>query len=209
MSSTMKCQTLHWSAGTGREEFDEYHGNVKCGGAEDGKYVRKRSDSVKGAHTWGRNTGNGGKAFLAEADAHPEADGHGGIKPVGSKFPITAKAIETMAKAVAEDCCYHGIPLLGIYSGPEYVRRNPDTPNDRLEPTGRTLDHLPTVSDHAFYARIDQYPGDRWDIADVLPVVMHKAEWYIEQIKSGAQNYEHTRKGTYASPGPEYWSEPA
>ena len=144
-----------------------------------------------------RNTDNLGKAFLAELNANPAADGHGGVKPVGSKFPITAKAIETMAKAVAEDCLFYDIPLLGLYAGPQYVRHDAEGPNDRLEATGVTLSHLPTVTDHAFYARLDQYSQDRWDIADVLPIVMHKAEWYIAQIKSGAQDFEHTRTGTY------------
>lgn len=202
-----KCQTLHWSAGKGWYRFDDYHGNVMCGGKNDGLYVRTQSDSVKAAHTWKRNTDNLGKAFDAEENAHPAPDGHGGIMPVGSDYPITPKAIETMAKAVAEDCCYYGMDLHGTYPGPEYKRYDAETANDRLVPTGNTL-QLNVVADHVYYARLDQYPNDRWDCADITPLVLGKVPWYMAQIKSGKQNYEHTRSGSFAHPGPEAWHKP-
>lgn len=202
-------QTMHWSAGTGWERFSDYHGNVMCGGKNDGLYVRTQSDSVKASHTWMRNTGNLGKAFDAEKDAHPAADGHGSIKPTGSEFPITPKAIETMAKSIAEDCCYHDLDFHGLVSGPEYQRFDAEGANDRLVATGRTIHNIPVVTDHLWYARVDQYPQDRWDCADVTPIVLAKVPWYIEKLKSGEQNYEHTRTGSYQTPGPEAWHKPA
>jgi len=204
LSAIMKAQTAHWSAGTGREKFDDYGGCINCvlGSPDDGKWTRMHPDDFHLSAVWGRNSGNFSMAFLAELGASPAPDGHGGIKPVGSKFAVTPKAIETMAKAFAENCCFHNLDPDGFYEGPVYIRHDAEGPNDRLEPTG-AMQPLKVCADHAYYAKIDQYPQDRFDIADIWEEVHPKMLWYIAEIKSGRQNYEHTRKGTYLKPGAE------
>ena len=179
--------TLHWTAGNYTTNFDDYHFCIKA----DGSCVKTRPLSEEGAHTWMRNSGNIGLAFDGEEDAHPVADGHGGEKPAGSPFPITPHQIETMAKAVAELCVTHDLALHGVVKLPHYQREGAGTDDDRLVPTGGSI-MAPTVTDHRWYAVQDQYEADRWDIADLLPVVMEKAAWYLAQLRCGAQHIEHT-----------------
>ena len=179
--------TLHWTAGNNTTNFADYHACVRG----DGTYVKTRPLTEKGAHTWFRNSGNIGLAFDGEMNAHPAPDGHGGYKPVGSPFPIPTIAIETMAKAVAELCLTHSIPLHGVIAQPEYRRVGKGTPDDTLIATGHNC-LVPTVTDHRWYAVQDQYPDERWDIADLLPEVIGKAAWYLEKLHSGEQHLQYT-----------------
>jgi N-acetylmuramoyl-L-alanine amidase CwlA len=69
--------------------------------------------------------------------------------------PVTDKQREATARLVAELCGMFGL----------------DVERD--------------VHDHAYFARLDGYYPERWDVGEELTPIKAKAKWYRIQIKSG------------------------
>jgi hypothetical protein len=178
---TIRNITIHWSAGNDRTKYDEYHYNVSGDLAE---VTQTLGTSVKGSHTWMRNTGNIGCAF--------DAPGPSEVMPV---------ALEAMSKLIAELACKFNLDPKGTITLPAYKRVGvPDSESDKLIPTGGTITaHV--VSDHAMFAELDGYPNDRWDVGSRLPasdprnlyaVIMPKVHYYYDELKAGKCHFEHT-----------------
>ena len=159
--------TLHWTAGSYTQTFNDYHGCIRG----DGRRGATRPLTIKGAHTWGRNSGNIGESLCAMAPGCP-------VKP---------EQVETMAAVVAEHCHRFNIPLRGVVKLPAMRVQG----SRLVAIPGKTI-LAPTVADHAWYARADGYYPDRWDIGATYEVVMEKAAWYLQRIASGRRGYEHT-----------------
>ena len=170
---------IHWTAGDWDTVYGEYHACVQGSG----RYVPTRGLSVKGAHLYRRNTGTYGLAGCGEVDAVPDRNG----APTGSRCPFTEPQIETMAKAAAEILhrCNLGPP------GTKVPVLEMAMQGGVLVPTGRTI-YVDVLSDHATYARLDGYPGERWDVATLLAVIHRKAGWYYAQLRDKKILPEHT-----------------
>jgi hypothetical protein len=172
--------TLHWSAGDPETTYPDYHFNIN---GTSGAVTQTLSVATKGAHTWMRNSGNLGLAF--------DAPGPGACQVV---------AIEAMAKLAAELCCRFSLDPRGAVTLPAYEREGiPDGAGDCLMPTGGTV-NAPVIADHALFAKFDQYSADRWDIGSQLgddpknlyALVLPKARWYYDQLKTGKCHFEYT-----------------
>ena len=159
--------TLHWTASGYSQVFGDYHGCIKG----DGVRVATRPLTVKGVHTWGRNSGNIGESLCGMAKGCP-------IKPV---------QIETMAATVAEHAARYGIALRGVVKLPKMKVQG-----GVLVPVPGQWILAPTVADHAWYAKADGYFPDRWDIGDLYHEVLEKAVWYHEQLRLGRRQFQHT-----------------
>lgn len=171
--------TLHWSAGNPSQTFDDYHFNIE---GDTGAVTQTHSVYSPSSHTWMRNTNNLGIAFDALGPEH-----------------VSIKAIETMAKLVAELCCRFNWDIDGTIQLPAFRRLGvPDGPDDRLEATGGDIT-APVVADHAFFAEKDGYANERWDIGSRLgddpknlyAPVYRKAQWYYGQLKIGKAQFEY------------------
>ena len=161
---TPKFITLHWTAGTYDQTFPEYHWCVKG----DGTAVQTLSMQEKGAHCWGRNTGNIGVSMCAMAPHHP----------------VTPVQVEHTAKLVAELCHLYGIdPRATVQLAAKKVQGDAlvDAPGNVT---------APTIADHAFFARKDGYYPERWDIGEFHIPIQHKAQWYFDALAKGTAKPE-------------------
>lgn len=158
--------TLHWTAGTHDMTFPEYHFCVKGSG----QVVQTLSIHEKGAHCWGRNTGNIGISMCAMAPGHP-------VLPV---------QVEHTAKLVAELCQKYGLDPRAQITLPAMRIQG-----DRLVAQGYTL-QAPVVTDHAWYAKKDGYFPERWDIDAHLAPIVNKAVWYLGRLLAGEAKPEFT-----------------
>ena len=157
---TPRLITLHWSAGGYEQTFPDYHFAILGSGE-----VRQTLPiAVKGAHTWGRNSGNIGVSLCA---MHPDG-----------RHPVTAEQREACACLVAELCGIYGLELSGAVVLPEMR-----VDGGRIVPTGRSRT-FPAVADHATFARADGYYPDRWDVGPEYAVITAKAKWYRAEIQA-------------------------
>ncbi len=159
--------TLHWTAGSYTQTFNDYHGCIRG----DGRRVATRPLTIKGAHTWGRNSANIGESLCAMAPG----------------CPVKQEQIETMAATVAEHCHRYGILVRGVVKLPAMR-----VEGARLVAVPNKWIFAPTVADHAWYAKADGYYPDRWDIGDLYQEVIEKAGWYHAEITAGRRGYQHT-----------------
>lgn len=176
--------TLHWTAGGYEQVFDDYHFCIRG----DGRVVKTLPITVKGAHTWGRNSGNVGIALCSEAGAVAHA-GPDGLRPVGSKFPTQAIQLERMALLVAELAFTQTLALTGTVN---MAKIRPDRATMRMVPAGGRC-QVPVVTDHGWYSVNDRYADAgamRWDIGDFKDDVLRKAAWYLEQLRNGKRRLE-------------------
>lgn len=51
---------------------------------------------------------------------------------------------------------------------------------------------LANIKDHAYYARLDGYYPDRWDVGIYWPQLEKKIKWYYEKLKLGKIRFEYT-----------------
>lgn len=165
--------TLHWTAGRHDQVFHDYHFCI----TGDGGCRATLPLTVKGAHTWRRNSGNIGVALCAMADGHPV-----------TQHPVTQHQRETAAAVVAELCHVHHLPLRGVVALPRL-----HLVGGQLVEAGGVIE-APTVADHAWFAKRDGYYPDRWDIGEEYLPLLSKAAWYLEQLRLGKRQVEHTRR---------------
>jgi hypothetical protein len=98
----------------------------------------------------------------------------GGIKD----FPIHVEQVEAMAKLVAELCIFLNIDIKGTHVAMD------------LNDTNK-FHKVPNVTDHVFYGKMDKY--GKPDIGELLPVVLNKANWYLQKLKSGESKSEYMK----------------
>lgn len=164
--------TMHWTAGSYDQTFDDYHWCVTGSGG----VVQTLSMGVKGAHTWHRNTGNIGISLCCCPSDHPA---------------LTVQ-LEHAAKLIAELCHRYGIDPRATIVLPAYRREGtPDGPDDALVATGGSIT-APIVTDHAFFAHHDGYFPERWDIGSLLDPLVGKARWYFDALLAGTARPEFT-----------------
>ncbi len=156
--------TLHWTAGGPTQDFDDYHLCVHA----DGTVKLVRPLDVKGAHTWGRNTGNVGIAM----DGHPDKG-----------FPAVQQ--ERTACLAAEVAFRYGLDLDASVDLP----RKQNVGGVTLVTVAGTI-HAPVLADHAWYAHADGYYPDRWDIGRWFAPIAGKARWYLAALQGGRRKVE-------------------
>lgn len=156
--------TLHWSAGNATKAYPAYHLSVRG----DGKVVVSCPLTEKGAHCWGRNTGNVGVSMLG----HPDRG-----------FP--AVQVEATALVCAEVAHKYGLDLDGSVELP----RLRNVGGVKLVAAGGVM-HAPVLADHAWYAHADGYYPDRWDIGKWYGPIAGKARWYLRRLQKGERKPE-------------------
>ena len=156
--------TLHWTAGSSSMDFADYHLCVHG----DGSISVTRPLTSKGAHCWGRNTGNVGIAMCG----HPD-----------NGFPTVQQ--EHTACLVAEVAFKHGLNLDGSVELP----RKQNVGGVQLVEVAGTI-HAPVLADHAWYAHADGYYPDRWDIGKYFAPIAGKARWYFDGLQQGKRKVE-------------------
>jgi hypothetical protein len=174
---------LHWTAGNYSQTFDHYHYCITY----DGKLAHVKETlpiNQVGSHIYHRNTGLIGISMCGMVDIHHEIQDH---------------QIEVTAKLVAELCYLFDWTVDDTYQAVYY-----NLVNGQLVNSGDYI-KAPVVADHYYYAHIDHYPNDRWDIGDptgkikfngkvidLLSPIKRKAKWYLDQLKTGKQKREFT-----------------
>lgn len=151
--------TLHWTAGSHTQTFDDYHFCV----LGSGQVVQTRPIGMKGGHTWKRNGGNIGISMCAKADG----------------YPVTDAQRESTARLVAELAGMFGLDLHAKVLLPDLRMRG-----DQLIPTGRTR-AFGVLADHAAFARADGYYPDRWDVGEEFDPISARAKAFRAEIRSG------------------------
>lgn len=156
---TVKNITLHHSAGNHTQTFPAYQFGIQG----DGTVVQNLSVNEKGAHTWGRNTGNVGISLCAMAPG----------------FPVTPAQREACAVLIACLCGMFGLDIGGKIELPEMK-----VIGERIVATGHTM-MFPVVNDHAGFAKADGYFPDRWDIGPEYAPIMARAKVIRAEIVAG------------------------
>jgi hypothetical protein len=178
---------LHWTAGSRRQFWDDYHAAVTADAKGNAIGVRTLKATQKGQHIWTRNTGMYGLTFCANGPAN-----------------VTKSMIDMMGKIIAEVCHKHGL-------NPESMIAVPDK---RAEGGGLVLtggtNSMHLISDHAQYAVVDQYFPDRWDIGSVSsdgkPAPMDDPKNIWAQVRGKAIWYfKHQQFTGEGKPIYEYW----
>lgn len=163
---------LHWTAGNKKTLYDDYHYNITEIDGE-GYVFQTLKLTEKGQHLWGRNSGSVGITLCC--------------KSIPTDLP-TEKMIDAAAVLVAELCCWKNLNIKGKITlekkttkrvGKELILYN--------VPGSISVD---VVSDHAAYARLDNYYPDRWDIEKYLPIIKAKAETYYTELKAGKRTFQ-------------------
>ena len=164
VKSLIKGIVLHWTAGTYKQTYSDYHFCITWDEKVGAKVVQTRSIKQIGAHTWKRNTSRIGIALCSE---------NWTLRPV---CPAKPQQLEAMAKLIAELCIKLGMNHKGTH---------------KVWDLYRSIEHnVPNVTDHNFYGNMDKY--GKPDIGKYLSVVMGKVDWYIVKLKSGEMKYEYT-----------------
>jgi hypothetical protein len=164
--------TWHWSACAETELFDDYHFNVSINAAKTKPIVfRMLSDTQKGQHLWGRNTGAVGFSFNCLATTVQ-------TKP-------TALMIEAGSVLSAEFCAWHRLDPAGSIT---IQQKQQTMAGDRLIETGQTI-LMPIVTDHASYAKVDGYYPDRIDIDTYLPILKKRTIDVYKDLKAGRRKF--------------------
>ena len=116
----------------------------------------------KPKHLWGRNTGTTAIGFAGMRDARRDSRGN---LVMGSR-PINDAMLAVGAVLGAEICAWKRIEPRGKVNVPKkriVGSALVDVPGQRM--------YMPAVTDHSAYARQDGYPGDRWDVWTLMPVI--------------------------------------
>jgi hypothetical protein len=161
----------HWTAGNSTDLYDDYHFNVSTGIDKKPIVFKTLKFTEKGQHLWGRNSGMIGLGFCALST-------QAGNKP-------TAEMIDTGALLTAEICAWKRIDPKGFLKLPG---KQQTADGKALYNTGHTVS-IPTIADHATYAKSDGYYPDRVDVAEILPILTRKAIAYYDELKKGKRSF--------------------
>lgn len=167
---------VHWGATDWNDIYNDYHYTIVFDPETRKAYVVKGlNDEQKGQHLWGRNSGCYGVGFAAMRDATPKA----GMTAVQFKGPnpIQPEQMELAAQLIAELCAWKKMNPFA-----EVTLMDKKRGGDSLVNTGGTM-QAPTVADHAWFARQDGYPYDRWDIADYFPTLKARVDTMFRELK--------------------------
>lgn len=161
----------HWTAGSYKQVWDGYHYCIAFDAATKNAYaVRCLGKDEKGKHLWGRNTSSVGISLCAMA----------------SGAPVTQQQLELAAQLGAEYCAWNQIDPRKKETVPE---KTCDKSASNMRNTGSTI-QMPVITDHATYAKEDNYGAWRQDIGNYLAVVNKRLLQIYDELKAGKRSFE-------------------
>lgn len=171
----------HWTAGGHLTVYAAYHWGIADNGTV-AAIIRTLKPTEKGAHLWGRNSGNAGAAYAATADSN--LPGYGPDAP--TRGP--GRQREAMAVVVGEFCAWHHLDPRGHRSAEKKQRLGKGTPDDRLVTVTGSIT-VPVIASHQTFAAFDQYADERWDTGNLLPTDQLAAAAIYDALKAGTRHF--------------------
>lgn len=173
----------HWSAGDWDDAYDDYGFSVVWNPVNKKVGIVKALDwKEKGQHLWGRNTGIVGIGFAGMMDATTDPAGN----LIAGPRPLNAQMITAGALLGAEICAWKRIDPRQKIEVPE---KRPNADMTLLVNTGRMI-KVPTVWDHAGWAKVDGYARHRWDVHKYQPQIMKELLGFYDELKAGKRQFQ-------------------
>lgn len=182
---TAEGSCLHWTAGDLTTAYSSYPVTAVANTKGEAFLVKMLKWHQKPAHLWGRNGNITGQCLAG----NPE---------LAACRPLTSQ-VDLLAKFNAEKCAWHNVDPRGKISVPE-LRANANA--TVITPTGRMI-QVPTLWDHANYAKQDGYgrfrydaqakarlPGGSLDNQMMFDRWVKKTLEYYDALKSGKAKFE-------------------
>jgi hypothetical protein len=157
----------HWGACMNFQIFDGYTNNL-CDLNSQIYVFQTLKRQEKGQHLWGRNSGCVGNSMSCM---------YKNAKP-------TDKLIEALAILNAEQCAWYHLDPEGTVILPKKKRISF---NQLITVPGQIT--APVVSDHRYFAGVDQYSQERWDIGDYMPIVLKRTIEIFKELKAGKRTF--------------------
>jgi hypothetical protein len=172
---TPEAVVFHWTAGSHVQMWDDYHFNIVFdANTKEAKVVQTLNWAQLGQHLWGRNTGTVAITFSAMSRATSNNFG---------AFPVTPQQVEAAAILAAEICAWKRINPHEVYQVPDKT-----IVRGALVNTGG-FNTVPRVSDHAFYASLDGYASERWDVGPYMGQLTKLVQKYYDELKAKKREF--------------------
>lgn len=158
---------LHWTAGSQRSAYNDYH---YCITELNNKPVVLQTLKLTqcGQHLWGRNSNMIGISLCCMDNP---------------KNKPTPKMIDACSILLSELSAWKKIGLDDRLT----VQKKQRSGELLINKPGTIL--IDAITDHANYAKIDNYYPERWDIAEYLDIIKNKAKVYFKELKSGKREF--------------------
>jgi len=174
---------FHWSAGDWDDVYDDYRFGVVWNNVSRQTGLIKTLDwKEKEQAVWGRNTGVVNIGFAGMMDAYQDAASN----LVTGPRPLNTDMITLGALIGAEVCAWKRIDPRAKITVPE---KRPNADMTQLIPTGRMI-KVPTVWDHAGWAKVDGYARHRWDIHKYQPEVNKRLLEFYDELKARTRQFQ-------------------